>query len=106
MSSAELDSYRLVPKSLEDLEDVWRYTAETWSIEQADTYIDDLTRAFAMIAVAPTFARERPEFTPPVRIHPHQSHVIVYVLSDQGTVILRILGGQQNWQAILQAIDS
>ncbi len=106
MSSAEPGSYRLVPKSLEDLEDVWRYTAETWSIEQADTYIDDLTRVFETIAASPTLGREWQEFTPPVRIHPHERHVIVYVIRDQGVVVLRILGGRQNWQAILQAIES
>lgn len=105
MSSAEPGLYRLAPKCLEDLEDVWRYTAETWSVAQADDYIDDLIRVFEAIATTPTLGRERPEFTPLVRIHPHQSHVIVYIIRDEGVVVLRILGGRQNWRAILQAME-
>jgi toxin ParE1/3/4 len=51
----------------------------------------------------PTLGRERTEFTPPVCIHVHKNHLIVYVVRDDAVVIIRILGGRQNWQAILQA---
>lgn len=106
MSFDEARPHSLRPQALADLEDIWRYTAETWSITQADRYTDVLARVFETIAAFPTLARERPEFDPPVRIHTHERHPIIYVLADDQVVILRVLGGQQDWAAILTAADS
>ncbi len=106
MSFDEARPYRLAPRAYDDLDDVWRYSAETWSIEQADHYIDGLVRVFETIAALPTLARERSEFDPPVRIHTHQSHLIVYVLAGEHVDILRVLGGRQDWLSILRAADS
>ncbi|MFN3719548.1 MAG: type II toxin-antitoxin system RelE/ParE family toxin [Rhizobium rhizophilum] len=49
--------------------------------------------------------RQRLEFTPPVRICPFRSHLIVYLDLEGQVTILRILGGRQDWQAILRALD-
>jgi toxin ParE1/3/4 len=105
MSSHEGGRYRLSPRALADLDDIWRYSAETWSIEQADRYIDDLVRIFELIAVMPTMARERRQFAPPVRIHAHESHLIVYTIAEGHVSIIRLLGGRQDWVSILKAAD-
>ena len=63
------EAYRLTPRALADLEDIWRYSAETWSAAQADQHVDALAQSFGMITALPVLARERLEFTPPVRIH-------------------------------------
>lgn len=105
MSSGESARYRLAPRALADLDDIWRFSAETWSIEQADRYIDDLVRVFEMIAAMPTLARERAELTPPVRIQVHENHLIVYTTAEDHVAILRLLGGRQDWISILKAAD-
>ncbi|MBD8891549.1 type II toxin-antitoxin system RelE/ParE family toxin [Roseibium litorale] len=105
MPAPDLRRYRLTPKALSDLEDIWRYSANTWSPDQTDVYIDELSNRFEMIAAAPDMARERTEFTPPVRIHSHRRHLIVYTVEEEEVVVLRLLGGAQNWQAILSALD-
>ncbi len=105
MSSDEPRQYRLTPRALVDLEDIWRYTAEQWSIEQADRYVDELTQVFQAIAALPLLARERMEFDPPVRIHVHGSHLVVYTVYDDHVAILRLLGGRQDWVAILNATE-
>lgn len=97
--------YRLTPKATSDLESIWLYSAETWSADQADRYTDDLERIFEMLAAMPTMARERTEFVPPVRLHVHGRHLIVYTVNEAGIAILRILGSDQDWQVILAAID-
>jgi toxin ParE1/3/4 len=99
------DRYRLTPRALADLDDIWRFSAETWSVDQADRHLDDLVRVFEMIAALPALARERPEFSPPVRIHVHQSHLIVYREADGRIDILRLLGERQDWLSILKAAD-
>lgn len=105
MTSNKPLSYRLKPKALEDLEEIWRYTAETWSLSQADIYQDALANSFKLIAGMPEVARERMEFDPPVRIHVHQSHLIVYIILDEHIEIVRVLGGRQDWHTILQALE-
>jgi toxin ParE1/3/4 len=105
MSSDEQGSYRLAPRALADLDDIWRFTAERWSLNQADRYIDDLVRVFETIALFPTLARERAEFSPPVRIQSHEGHLVIYLVTEGEVVVLRVLGGRQDWLAILKAAD-
>ena len=105
MSSRKSASYRLSPRALIDLEDIWRYTAETWSIEQADRRIDEFSHVFDVMAGMPTLAPERRDFDPPVRIHVHESHLIVYRLVADHLVIVRLLGGRQDWVSVLKAAD-
>ena len=99
-------SYRLTPKAILDLEDIWRYTAENWSIDQVDRYVGSLTGAFDTIAAMPEIARERLEFTPAVRIHVIGRHLIIYQLVTDHVVIIRILGASQDWTAILALLDA
>ncbi len=105
MSSGRVSGYRLSPKALADLDEIWRYTAETWSIEQADRYIDALVSTFETIVSMPTLARERSEFTPPVRIHVSEEQLIVYTINGDHIDILRLLGGRQDWRSILKYLD-
>lgn len=98
-------SYRLTPKALTDLEDIWLYTSAQWSVEQADAYVDELERIFTTLAAMPGIARERHEFSPPVRIHPHRQHLIVYRVEQDAIEIIRVLGGAQDWIAIFKMLD-
>lgn len=105
MSANEARRYRLTPHVIGDLEGIWRYTAQIWSTEQADRCIDDIVHMFQTLADFPTLARERTEFSPPVRIQVFESHLIIYRVIDAAVVVLRVLGGQQDWTAILHAAD-
>ena len=105
MAPGDAAPYRISPRALADLDDIWRYSPETWSVEQADRYVDELERIFETIAAMPGLARERPEFAPPVHIHMHESHLIVYVIVGDHIAILRHLGGQQDWMSVLEPAD-
>ncbi len=105
MTQDSLTGYRLTPAAQSDLEDIWRYTAHNWSPKQADSYIDTLENTFEHLLTMPEMARERGEFTPPVRVHPNGKHLIIYRIEVDHLLILRILGGRQDWLAVLQAID-
>ena len=54
-----------------------------------------------LIADNPRIARERQEFTPAVRLHPYQSHMIVYLRDDMGVLVVRVLHGRQDWESCL-----
>lgn len=42
--------YVLSPMAEEDLEQIWTYTAREWSVEQAETYTNDIINMFEDIA--------------------------------------------------------
>ncbi|MCA8927827.1 MAG: type II toxin-antitoxin system RelE/ParE family toxin, partial [Alphaproteobacteria bacterium] len=49
MARTRLSSYRLRPAAQADLEGIWRYTAEQWSADQADRYVDGLQATIALL---------------------------------------------------------
>lgn len=105
MTANSLTTFRLTPTAQNDLEDIWLYTAQQWSFQQADRYTDILEDTFERFLFMPEMAREHPEFDPPVRIHPSAEHLIIYRIEEDHLVILRVLGAGQDWQAILRAVD-
>jgi toxin ParE1/3/4 len=105
MPASDLTGYRLTPAAQGNLEDIWLYTLERWSLQQADRYTDILEDTFDQLLFMPEMARERSEFDPPIRIHPSAEHLIVYRIEDDYLVILRVLGAGQDWHAILRAMD-
>ena len=102
MVRAKPTHYRLTPAAEADLTEIWLYTAENWTVAQADRYMDSLERTFDTLLSMPEIARERMEFEPPVRIHPSAQHIVIYRILEDHLAILRVLGGRQNWQAHLE----
>lgn len=90
------------PAAEGDLSEIWLESAASWDVEQAERYADSLFAVFDLLAEFPELARERGEFTPPVRIHPSGSHLVIYRLEGQGIEIIRILHAHQNLMAYLQ----
>ncbi len=96
---------RLTPAAERDLEDIWRYTEETWGRAQAERHVDGLWSVFQQLTRFPEMARLRKEFTPPVRVHATGRHVIVYLDTLEHIDIIRILGARQDWTGLLSALD-
>ncbi len=98
---AEAAGFRLVPEAERDLQEIWAFSARTWSADQADLYIDRLVAVSELLAEFPELARLREEFTLAVRIHPAGSHLVVYRGRAEGVDVLRILHNQRNLLALL-----
>lgn len=65
---------------------------------QAKRYHDDLFNVLDLIGANPQIARERKEISPPVRIHPFKTHLIVYQISGNGTIfVIRIRHRYEDW---------
>lgn len=105
MSAEQGYSLRLTPQAEADMEHIWLHGAAEWSAEQADRYVDAITAVFDLLCAMPRIARERAEFTPPVRIHPSGAHLIVYRTVHNKVDVLRILGGRQDWARILEMLE-
>lgn len=91
-------TYRTTRRADQDIIDIYVYGAAEFGIEQAERYHEGLVETFEALSANPLMARERPEIDPPVRLHPYRSHLIVYVVRDEGVLIVRVLHGRQEWQ--------
>ncbi|WP_245258665.1 type II toxin-antitoxin system RelE/ParE family toxin [Methylopila sp. M107] len=58
---------------------------------QAERYAAELRAAFELIASQPRMCRERSEFRPPLRIHVHAAHALLYLIDGPDAVVVRIL---------------
>ena len=92
---------RLRPRARADLSDIWDHTVAQWSVAQAEAYLGGLDAVLTLIAAQPEIARLRPEFSPPVRLHPYRRHVIVYRAEDTAIEVVRILHARSNWAVLL-----
>jgi toxin ParE1/3/4 len=86
-----------------DFEKIWHYTAKKWGVKQAIKYTNELEKVFLILADNPLMCRERFEFEPPVRIHHHGSHLIIYLMrEDEHIIIARVLHENMDIDAQLQ----
>ncbi|WP_425051025.1 type II toxin-antitoxin system RelE/ParE family toxin [Psychromarinibacter sp. S121] len=101
MARKTADRYRLSPAAENDLAGIWRYSAETWSVDQADTYLRDLDKRLHDLCRNPEVARERTEVSPAVRLYPYRSHLIIYRVEGDWVSVLRVVHNRRNWEALL-----
>lgn len=82
----------------EDLIEIWLYGAAHHGAAQADRYQDSLEGTFALLAQFPELARERSELTPPLRVHPFGSHLILYLVRPNGSIlVVRVRHAREDW---------
>ena len=90
--------YRLTRKAAADIRHIYLESARRFGPAQAERYHVRLRHTFDLLAENPGLARERTELSPPVRVHPCGSHVVIYVVEDDGTVlIVRVRHGREDW---------
>ncbi len=74
-----------------DIIDCYIYGLSNFGQGQADAYEQDLRHAIEIIADNPRLAAERPEYRPPVRIHHHAKHYVIYLIEDEHILVVRVL---------------
>jgi toxin ParE1/3/4 len=91
-------SYRLTRKAAADLRRIFTEGMTLFGSAQAERYHARLRRTFDLLAANPEMARERTELSPPARVHPCGSHIIVYVVAEDGAVlVVRVRHGREDW---------
>ena len=92
----------LRPLAEQDLNNIWLYSFQNWGEVQADRYFDQLSKAIELLGKTPLMCRERQEFTPPVRIHHHASHLIIYVAAEGGIDVVRVLHESMDIETLVE----
>lgn len=84
--------YRLSPAAEADLDDIWIYTATTWSTEQAEIYISHLFDTFVLLGNNQGLGHPVDSVLSGYRHLRCDHHLIFYVSADDGQIeIVRIL---------------
>lgn len=86
-------NFRISVKAAEDIENIWLYTFENWSKEQADRYFSLLFEEIQYLANNPSGGKEISLIRKNYRFSKVKSHLIFYKYStkQQQITIMRIL---------------
>lgn len=76
-------SYQLSKLAERDLENIWGYSLENWSIKQADRYINEIVGQIEKVCLNPEIGRTIFESKPDHRLSKINSHLIIYKVEDQ-----------------------
>jgi toxin ParE1/3/4 len=90
--------YILTPRAQADLDEIWDYTADRWGLEQAEAYTRQLWKHIQTVAENPSLGRECGEVRAGYRQYSSGSHVLFYLLTDNGVNIVRILHERMDYQ--------
>jgi len=87
--------YRLSPLAEADLEDIWLYTLQNWSMAQADIYHNRLVTVFEGLA-AGTKQGFRADVLPDFQKYPCGSHAVYFLDYADRLDIIRVLHQRQD----------
>ena len=91
---------KLAQKAEDDLLAIFLQGIERFGPVQAEAYLRDLDHVFDLLGAHPELGRVRTEITPPVRVHPHRAHIIIYETDGvDGVIILRVRHAAEDWRA-------
>ncbi len=82
---------RLAALAEQDLIDIWQYSAERWSTEQADSYLDAIGRAIQQLTANPQAGVARDDVRAGYRALFVNQHAIYYLITAEGVQIGRVL---------------
>jgi toxin ParE1/3/4 len=84
------NTYRLTPRAQQDLISIGRYTLKRWGREQRNIYLGAIEQRFKLIAKNPYMGRHRPDIKEGYYSCPQGSHVIFYLIRENGIDIIGI----------------
>lgn len=86
-------TYRLTVEAEADLIDIWQYTARTWGLAQADTYLADFEACFGGLQGVP--GRRWPEIDKRLRSVRCREHVVFW-LETGAPLVVAVLHGRMD----------
>ena len=84
-------SFEISKLALADLENIWEYTVEQWSIEQANKYYNDIFSAIMYLCENPDSGKPVDEIKIGHRRLNVKSHMILYKIKKETILIDRVL---------------
>lgn len=84
--------YRFTNEAVRDLEEIWSYTKQKWSLEQADRYYNLIIDEIEFVSSNPLLGRSIDHIKEGYRSTKVKSHLVFYKQHEDNTIlIVRIL---------------
>lgn len=80
--------YQLREAAVADLEEIWRYTFETWSADQADDYVRALLMRCQWLMENPQLGKSRDDIRSGYYCFPEGMHLVFYKIIPSGIDVL------------------
>jgi toxin ParE1/3/4 len=91
--------YILTKEAVKDLDEIWLYTYEKWSVEQADRFYQLIMDEIGFIASNPSLGRSLDHIRQGYRSSIVKSHLVFYkILDDDRVLIVRILHQRMDFE--------
>lgn len=86
-------TYDISEEAANDLEDIWLYTLENWSLEQADRYLRLVLEEIIYLAGKPEAGKDYGKVRKGYRIAKVKSHFIFYKINFKANnlIVIRVL---------------
>ncbi len=98
-----MNNYLLTQKAITDLTEIWNYTINTWSENQADKYYEEILTLCQKLADNPNVARNYSMLIPGLKGAKVNRHIIFYREIRQNTIeIERVLHEQMDLKSRLE----
>ena len=91
----------LLPAAKTDLSDIWKYTAERWSLQQARIYAAGMTDLLLLLCDQPEIAPQFRKLTPPVRACRYRSHMVIFTADDMFHKVIRVVHAKSDWDDLM-----
>ncbi len=78
------------PAAIRDIGAIWDYTAETWSPDQADRYIDDIRETCMALASGEVSGR-KVDVREGYLKYPVGRHLVYFLQTQPGIIVIRVL---------------
>ena len=84
--------YRISPKAEQEIAEIEEFISRENPV-RALSYVQELRKKIAKVAVSPQLYRERPELKPGLRAAQHGNYLIFFRIVDQVVEIVRVRHG-------------
>ncbi len=100
-----MTAFRLTPQARTDLDEIWAYTAERWSFDQAEAYLRTLDATFQLLAEHPGMGRSIDDIREGYFKFPAASHVVIFRKLEGTIEIVRLLHKSSNVETRVRGAD-
>lgn len=93
--------FRLTEDAEEDVIRILVEGGQMFGLKSAEHYYHRLMEAFDLIAAYPMAARRVTDTQPAVHLKPFETHVILYIVDEEGPLIFAIRHAREDWTRLV-----
>lgn len=93
-----MGNYQLSEAARGDVDRLYEYGILNFGLRKADSYYDGLIEQFEFLAESPRIAKNSEELAANLLRFHYRRHIIFFIPTDVGILIVRVLGEEMDFQ--------